>query len=844
MGMSDLRFCQTVRISLHAGSCLLALFLAGGTGWAQPYLPHARLLAVSPCGAQAGTSVEVTLIGEDLDEVSRLIFGHQGLRAEPVPDPKKPGTFVPKRFKITVPADVPPGLYDVRAVTRWGISNPRLFVVGDLKEVNETEPNNDVSQAQKVEIGTTINGVINPNVDVDYFAFTAQAGQRVIVRCDAQMIDSLLDPYVQVFDASGRLLARSWSYRGRNTVAEIRAPSTGTYLVRLNQFTYLAGGEEYFYRLTISTTPWIDAVYPPVVPAGKSAAVTLYGRNLPGGQPDAQARIDGLPLDRVEVSVQAPPDAPQLIASVPLAPHEMLRDGFEYRLKSPAGVSNPVVLSTTTAPIVLEQPENDSPEKAQPVEFPAELVGRIDKPNDRDWYVFSAKQNEVFVLEAFAQRLGAPVDVYFLIRRADTKQVLAEVDDTPEILDPLNTRFYSFSTDPVYTFVAPADGKYELLVGSRTSTFQYGPRHIYWLSVRRPHPDFRVFAVEGYDYGPAGITVPRGGSGHYVHVFCLRKDGFAGEVRVQAEGLPGGVNSTPQVFGPGVKSLALVMRATADAPMGEAPVRIKGTAQINGQSVAREARPATLAWPSPEGQNQPGVTRLCQSLFVAVREKPPYNLRAETTDVAVPPGGRFTVKLRLERLWPDVKVPVNVQAAYLVNNLAFNNNNVAIAPDKNEVEAQFEVPGNFPPGAYNITLVGTAQLPFNKDPKANQKPNHRHLEAANPVTLTVYNQVAQVSLEPQAVTLKPGGEAPVTVRITRLHGYTGELKVNVQPQGLQGVTAADVSIPANANEARLVLKAAPNAPNASNPNVVVRLTASVQNIALNHEAKLSVTVAK
>jgi len=61
---------------------------------------------------------------------------------------------------------------------------------------------------------------------------------------------------------------------------------------------------------------------------------------------------------------------------------------------------------------------------------------------------------------------------------------------------------------------------------------------------------------------------------------------------------------------------------------------------------------------------------------------------------------------------------------------------------------------------------------------------------------------------------------------------------------LQGVTAADVSIPANANEARLVLKAAPNAPNASNPNVVVRLTASVQNIALNHEAKLSVTVAK
>ena len=48
---------------------------------------------------------------------------------------------------------------------------------------------------------------------------------------------------------------------------------------------YTQGGPDYFYRLSISTAPWIDAVFPPVVEAGKATQVTIYGRNLPGGQP-------------------------------------------------------------------------------------------------------------------------------------------------------------------------------------------------------------------------------------------------------------------------------------------------------------------------------------------------------------------------------------------------------------------------------------------------------------------------------------------------------------------------------------------------------------------------------
>ena len=80
------------------GTALALALLAVGAGaaHAQPQLPSAlpspRLLLVTPPGARAGTSVEVTLAGTDLDHPERLVFSHPGIKAEPVaaPEPPKP----------------------------------------------------------------------------------------------------------------------------------------------------------------------------------------------------------------------------------------------------------------------------------------------------------------------------------------------------------------------------------------------------------------------------------------------------------------------------------------------------------------------------------------------------------------------------------------------------------------------------------------------------------------------------------------------------------------------------------------------------------------------------------
>jgi len=38
---------------------------------------------------------------------------------------------------------VPLGTHELRLVNKWGVSNSRSFVVGDLPEVMEKEPNNE-----------------------------------------------------------------------------------------------------------------------------------------------------------------------------------------------------------------------------------------------------------------------------------------------------------------------------------------------------------------------------------------------------------------------------------------------------------------------------------------------------------------------------------------------------------------------------------------------------------------------------------------------------------------------------------------------------------------------------
>ena len=834
-------------------------------------LPNPRLTSVTPHGGKAGTTLEVSFAGTDLEDPQAMLFSHPGIKAEAIiPQPPPPPKVDPKKpppkplpptpitkFKVTIGPDVPLGYHDVRFVNKWGISNPRVFVVGDLKEEMEKEPNNDVEQAQRIEIGTTINGVIAAPTDVDYSVFAGKKGQRVLISCLAGTIDSRLNPELRLFDANGRQIAYNRPSPGLDGLLDSTLPEDGEYYIRLCQFTYTLGNPEYFYRLNVSTGPWIDLIVPPMVEPGKETKVTIYGRNLPEGKPDPSATVDGVVLDKITATINAPKDPAALQRmgfTGHVSPLAGTLDGFEYRLKTPAGASNPYLLTFAHAPIAAEKEEHGTVETAQELNLPAEVAGSIRKRGDRHWYSFNAKKGDVYMIEVLSHRLGFATDMYFsLLKPAsqDAKgqkipqQEIVQQDDTTVPLSLKN--FYTVNRDPQpYRFVVPADGKYEIMVASHLGDTLAGINHLYRLRISPENPDYRLVVLPPDDYRPDACTLGQGGNRNFI-VLAERLDGFKGEIALTVDGLPKDVTSVPQTIGPNTKECLLVVSAAPNAPVFTGEIKIKGKATINGKEVVREARPASITWPVQPQQNIPTIARLDRNLMLAVRDKSPFNLVAKADQNVVTHGGKVNIKLTLNRLFPDANAPFQVlpSPGELPPGVTFAN--VTIPQGKGDANLILNVAANVQPGTYSFVFRGFAPVPFSKNSMDKKKANINVVMPSTPVNLTILpKSVANLTVPPN-INAKLGTNAEVVVKAARLFDNNDPLKVQlILPPGTQGLAADEVTIPPGKDEAKLIIRVLPNTPPGNRANLTVRATAVIQpgNVTLNHEAKININVVK
>jgi hypothetical protein len=191
---------------------------------------------LSAQGVYQGGTVQVSLSGVDLEDCV-LRFSHPGIKA--VRDPKNP-----MAFEVSAAAEVPVGLYDVRAVGRHGVTNPRRFEVSGLPELEALTKAVSRELSQEVSVPCVVRGNA-PKQGIQWFKIHMVAGREVVFDCHASQIDSRLDPMLMLYDAEGRELAQSRARPLRWKPA-------------VDQTLYLAlrdlisnGGSEHFYRLYI-----------------------------------------------------------------------------------------------------------------------------------------------------------------------------------------------------------------------------------------------------------------------------------------------------------------------------------------------------------------------------------------------------------------------------------------------------------------------------------------------------------------------------------------------------------------------------------------------------------------
>lgn len=704
---------------------------------ARAQVPTPRVRAVYPPGGRAGETVEVQLIGDDLEGVNCLWLDHPGLRAFHV----KGATY-----RIVVATGVPPGHHDLIAHGPEGLSNPWTFVVSDHPERAEIEPNDEPAQAGTIQLGETLDGRAEKPADLDTFAFEGQAGQRVVVQLNSRTLGSRLDGSLRLIGPDGGAIAEAVETAGSDPVLEVALPSAGRHLIQVQDVTY-AGSPEHVYRLTLHDAPRVLAMAPSAAVSGAVVEVTLLGRGL-GGTPVEGQLIEGQPLEsrKIELRVPAMEDLITADPGTEFVPAPLYAGpGWRIRAEGAACGAAPLSLVPTTDPVVREVEPND-PDAPQAVTPPCVISGCWGAPEDRDAFRFAGKKGEVWWIEVVADRLGSPADPALVVQRvtdAERKDV-ANADDVPGP-EP--------SPDPALRFAVAEDGVYQVVIHDLFGAQRGDARSRYALEIRPERPDFRLYvAPGGAAVPPVGLTLRPGGRAE-LQATITRLEGFNGAVRIEAIGLPPGVTAEPIMIPAGQTTAPLVLTAVPEANPAIGPLRIEarslspdrkevltyapGSSRVTPERV-RAATAFSPIWApvqNPNGGAASVATRATKGLILGVADSDaPFRLNAAPGEVVVTAGEAVELAVEVVRREGFTEA-VQVATAVLPPNVGAAN--VAIAKEATTGTLKLTVPQNLAPGTYTVLLRGTAPFATGMGKKGGRRRNANAVEPSNTVQLRV-----------------------------------------------------------------------------------------------------------
>ena len=542
-------------------------------------------------------------------------------------------------------------------------------------------------------------------------------------------------------------MAASWRAAGAaGSSTSLPLPTAHT---RLQVHDLLYRNGEYPYRLSIGEGPYLDAIFPPAGLPGSKSKYTLYGRNLPGGKPSKFHGSDGKTLEQLEVEIELPsdpeapakPDAVALLGSLGAG-----IDAVSYRLKSDKGVSNPVLIGFARAPLVIEEEPNNTPAKAQKISPPCEVVGRFYPHGDQDVYTFEASKGDVFWIEVFSERLGQPTSPELLVQKvgksAKGEEQISDIQDFggPD-MQPMGKRgggasaaFPAPSRDIEYRFEAAKEpGTYRVTIRDLFNESTDNAALVYRMSIHKESPDFRLLATSPpiIDAKNANSTEPamappflRKGGVTPIRVNIFRKDGFDGEVRIEAQGLPPGVQCTPGLIAADETSTMMLLTADEKADAWAGAIHIVGKAKIGDSEQTREARAGAVIWATDATDTknpQRLVARLTDEMALAVsaEETEPLSISVENASLETKVNAKIKVPVKVNKRI-EVKQPLKLSGVGLPKAAA--KIEVTIAPDASA--GSFEIDPSalkLAPGTYTFYLQTQVQVKYDRKTGAPDK---------------------------------------------------------------------------------------------------------------------------
>ncbi|MFO0935460.1 MAG: PPC domain-containing protein [Gemmataceae bacterium] len=448
--------------------------IALAVGFASSFAAPPTATSLFPSGGARGSTVAVTVNGSFDNWPVSVWSSSAGL------------TFAPEKEKgklrVTIAKEAPKGVAWLRFHDESGASALRPFIVGDLPETIEVEPNGEVRSAQPISLPAVVNGTLSKSGDVDCFQVKLNKGQTLVASVTAhESLRSPIDTVMQILSADGSVREQNNDARGLDSEMAFTAPTSGVYIVRLFAFPaapdssiHYYGSAAGIYRLTLTTDEFIDFATPLSMESGREAKVKLTGWNL----------------KQKTVSLAANETTIGQAHAIPIVrvPHACLNVG---------------TLSD------------------QPLSTPFSATGRIETPKQHATIRVQGQAGKALAIHLDTGNLGFSLTPVLRILDEAAKP-LARVE--PAALNgPLDT-----------TFTPKANGPFRIEVQDLLGSA--GPRHVYQLTVTPVVPTLEAkVAQDRYT-----ITV---GTPLDIPITLVRKNGFAGDLIPFTEGLPDGVTA-------------------------------------------------------------------------------------------------------------------------------------------------------------------------------------------------------------------------------------------------------------------------------------------------------------
>ncbi len=742
---------------LFLGFCA-AMFVVATTTSGQCETPSVAY--IFPAGGQRGATVPVRIGGHFLHGKADFTIGGAGLTGrspiERIPTTWFEGPLIlqpasqqkedyPKDYagELKIAANAPLGVRYWNCSTSQGITPGMRFVVGHLPELIEEEVDG-LTPAKPVTLPVTINGRIFPREDVDDWSFVAKAGQVVSCEVNAVRLGSGLDSRLEVLNPRGAVIAENSDTFGTDSFVRFTAPEDGTYTVRIHDIRF-EGLQHFVYRLTISSGPWVDRVYPLGGQRGKSVELQLAGANLP-----QKTQPFAVPATETTQGLS--------VFQIPAEHHPF-----------------PVLFETDDFAEHLEAEPNEDAAQAKTGELPCVFNGHIDRAGDVDLWKFNGKKGEAWLFDLRASRLGSPLDGVLTL--LDEKgQKLTTADDLS-----------NGQTDAVLTATLPADGTFTLKVEERISS-RGGPEFAYRVRAVKPS-ESSLRLTTALD----AVTLNRGGETK-LKVLAERPAGFADEIPLELEGLPEGVTVTGKL-GKGQNQVDLVLKAADTAKIATSKLRIIGKWKVGDVE-----RSTAVVIQRPLGEPE------LNELLLRVSVPTPFKLKGIFATKYAPRGSVFTREFHVDRngftgpLWAEI---ADRQARHLQG---VTGPRMDLTPEQSDFVYPFTLPPNMEIGRTSRTCVAVLGEVVDADgtkhivSHTSQEQNEQAIVIVDPGRLSIESPV-------RSVRRVPNSEVRIPFRINRGVGLRGAVRIElVSPKSARGLICDASEIPANSGAGTLTLR--------------------------------------